>query len=192
MARWEPNARGRLRDAALELYGERGYEQTTVADIAERAGVTSRTFFRHFADKREVLFSGTEALEQGMVDALASAPASASAMDAVAAALDAAAELIGGNREFSRARQAVIDSSAELRERELIKMATLAAALTDGLRARGVGDPQAGLAAETGVAGFRVAWAQWMGEATDRPLIDVMRAALAQLREVLPAAQAVR
>src|SRR5829696_7595265 len=103
MARWEPNARGRLRSSAMELYLERGYEQTTVADIAERAGLTSRTFFRYFADKREVLFSGSEALVQGMVDALAAAPEDASPMDAVAAALGAAAELIGGNRDHSRA-----------------------------------------------------------------------------------------
>src|SRR3954468_23025069 len=115
MARWEPNAQGRLGEAAMKLYVERGYEQTTVADIAERAGLTSRTFFRYFADKREVLFAGSEALVEGMTDALAAAPEDAAPMDAVAAALEAAAGLIGGNRDYSRARQTVIDSSAELR-----------------------------------------------------------------------------
>src|SRR3954462_11848455 len=108
VGRWEPGANGRLREAALELYVERGYEQTTVAEIAERAGVTARTFFRHFADKREVLFAGSERLEGGMGPARPDAPTGASALDAVAAALDAAADLIGGNHAFSRRRQSVI------------------------------------------------------------------------------------
>src|SRR3954454_3309630 len=129
MARWEPDAAGRLREAALQLYVDQGYEQTTVAEIAERAGVTARTFFRHFADKREVLFAGSELLEQGMVAALSDAPTGASALDAVAAALDAAADLIGGNHAFSRRRQSVITANAELHERELIKMARLADAM---------------------------------------------------------------
>src|SRR4051794_33644988 len=90
MARWEPDAGGRMREAALELFLDHGYEQTTVAEIAERAGVTARTFFRHYADKREVLFAGSEALERGMVAAVAGAPPSASPLDAVAAALDTA------------------------------------------------------------------------------------------------------
>src|SRR5690348_5558484 len=117
MARWEPNAAGRLRDAAMELYVERGYEQTTVADIAERAGLTPRTFFRYFTDKREVLFNGSQALEAAMLEALEKP--TANPMDAVAAALDAAAQMLGTRRDFSRARQTIIDSSAELREREL-------------------------------------------------------------------------
>jgi AcrR family transcriptional regulator len=181
MARWEPNAEGRLRTAAMELFLERGYDQTTVADIADRAGLTSRTFFRYFADKREVLFVSSKAFEQPVVDALEAAPADAPPMAAVAAALDAAAELIGANREHSRARQAVIDSSAELRERELIKLASLASALADGLRRRGVPDPQAGLAAETGIAILRVAFQRWREEAVERPLAEVMRASLADL-----------
>ncbi|MER7370487.1 helix-turn-helix domain-containing protein, partial [Nonomuraea wenchangensis] len=77
MGRWEPNARGRLEEAALELYGERGYEQTTVAEIARRAGLTERTFFRHFADKREVLFGGGTLLEERLTAAVAAAPDSA-------------------------------------------------------------------------------------------------------------------
>src|SRR3954447_24119140 len=91
MGRWEPGAAGRLREAALELYVAHGYEQTTVAEIAERAGVTARTFFRHFADKREVLFAGSEALQEGMAAAVATAPADAGPLEAVAAALDSAA-----------------------------------------------------------------------------------------------------
>jgi AcrR family transcriptional regulator len=181
MARWEPNAEGRLRDAAMELFLQRGYEQTTVADIAERAGLTSRTFFRYFADKREVLFARSDELQQTLVDAVQGAPADASPMAAVAAALDTAAAMIGTNREHSRSRQTVIDSSAELRERELIKLASLAAALAAGLRRRGVPDPQAGLAAETGLAVLRVAFPQWIQEPAERPLADVMRESLADL-----------
>ena len=124
----------------MELYVENGFEQTTVADIAERAGLTARTFFRYFSDKREVLFGGSAVLQDNMVDALESAP-SASPMQAVAAALNAAAEMLGQDREFSRQRQAVVVANAELRERELIKMSALAAALADGLRHRGVADP---------------------------------------------------
>src|SRR6202035_2298884 len=90
MGRWEPNARGRLEQAALELYLERGFEQTTVAEIAKRAGLTERTFFRHFADKREVLFSGAGALEELLVSAVAGAPESSAPMAAVAAGLEAA------------------------------------------------------------------------------------------------------
>ena len=131
MGRWEPDARGRLEQAALELYGERGFEQTTVAEIAERAGLTERTFFRHFADKREVLFAGADALQELLVDTVADAPASAAPIDAAAAGLEAAGALLQERRELARQRQAIIAANAELQERELIKLASLAAALAD-------------------------------------------------------------
>jgi AcrR family transcriptional regulator len=180
MGRWEPNASGRLRAAALELYVERGYEQTTVAEIAARAGLTARTFFRHFADKREVLFAGSP-LQDVLVAALDAAPDSASPMEAVAAALDAAAEVLT-DREFSRRRQAVINANAELQERELIKLATLSAALADGLRKRGIADPVARLAAETGIAVFRVAFERWVGEPEDRGLARLLRESFDELK----------
>jgi AcrR family transcriptional regulator len=180
MGRWEPNASGRLRAAALELYVERGYEQTTVAEIAARAGLTARTFFRHFADKREVLFAGSP-LQDVLVAALDTAPASASPMEAVAAALDAAAGALT-DREFSRLRQVVIAANAELQERELIKLATLSAALADGLRKRGVADPVARLAAETGIAVFRVAFERWVGEPEDRGLARLLRESFDELK----------
>src|SRR5580700_6480294 len=138
MSRWEPNARGRLEQAALDLYVERGFEQTTVAEIARRAGLTQRTFFRHFADKREVLFAGAGALQEFMVSAVASAPDSAAPIDAVAAALEAAANLLQERREYSRHRMAVIAANPELQERELIKLASLASAIAAALRGRGV------------------------------------------------------
>src|ERR1700733_10318974 len=124
MTRWQPDARGRLVKAAIDLYGERGFDNTTVADIAERAGLTRRTFFRYFADKREVLFSGSERLQQTMVDALTGAPATAAAMEATVG-------FFADNREFARQRVSVITANADLRERELIKFATLSAALAD-------------------------------------------------------------
>jgi AcrR family transcriptional regulator len=138
MSRWEPNARGRLEQAALDLYVERGFEQTTVAEIAERAGLTERTFFRHFADKREVLFAGADALRELLVSTVTGAPDSAAPIDAVAAALEAAGAFIQEGGELARQRQAIIAASAELQERELIKLASLASALADALRGRGL------------------------------------------------------
>ncbi|MER6982063.1 helix-turn-helix domain-containing protein, partial [Streptomyces carpinensis] len=129
MSRWEPNARGRLAEAALELCGERGYEQTTVAEIAKRAGLTERTFFRHYADKREVLFGGSGALQELFVNAVTGAPESAAPIDSIAAGLQAVSAMFVGRREYSRQRQALIVANAELRERELIKLASLSAAL---------------------------------------------------------------
>lgn len=166
----------------MELYLERGFEQTTVAEIAARAGLTARTFFRYFADKREVLFAGSVSLQEHMVGALDGAPESASPMEAVSTALDAAATTLGQRREYSRQRQSVIAANAELRERELIKMASLAAALADGLRRRGVADPNASLAAEAGIAVLRVAFERWVSEPDDQDLSYVMRKSLEQLK----------
>jgi len=115
----------------MELYSERGFEQTTVAEIAERAGLTERTFFRHFADKREVLFAGADALQELVVSAVAGAPESAAPIDAAVAGVQAAAALLQEGHEYSRLRQAIIIASAELRERELIKLASLAVVIAD-------------------------------------------------------------
>ena len=157
MVRWEPDSRGRLERAALELYGERGFENTTVAEIAARAGLTERTFFRHYTDKREVLFWGAGALQELLVTAVADAPAATTPIDTVAAALETAGAMLQERREHARQRQAVIAANAELRERELIKLASLAAAIAGTLRGRGVKDPAASLTAEAGIAVFKVA-----------------------------------
>ena len=156
MARWEPDGRGRLVQAALELFGEKGFEHTTVAEIAEHAGLTERTFFRYFTDKREVLFWGAAALQELLVSTVESAPPSAAPIDVVAAAIEAAGAVLQERRDISRRRQAVIAASAELRERELIKLAAFAAALADALRRRGVARSAAVLTAEAGIAVFRV------------------------------------
>ena len=187
MSRWEPNARGRLEQAALALYGERGFENTTVAEIAERAGLTERTFFRHYADKREVLFAGGDALQELLVSTVADAPDSLSPIDAVAAALQAAGALLQERREYARQRQAVIAASAELRERELIKLASLASAIADTLRRRGVTDPAASLSAEAGIAVFKIAFERWVQETNRQDLPRLIRGSLDELRAVTAA-----
>jgi AcrR family transcriptional regulator len=184
MARWKPDARARLEKAALALYKERGYAQTTVAEIAERAGLTERTFFRYFTDKREVLFSGGDALRQQLVAALEGAPASLSAIDAVGAAVEATANLFDNRKEFARKRQSVIAENQELQERERIKLASLASALAEGLRRRGIGDTGATLAAEMGVTVFRVALQHWINDTSDRGLAEILRASLDELKLV--------
>ena len=184
MGRWEPNARGRLEQAAMELYGERGFEQTTVAEIAARAGLTERTFFRHFADKREVLFWGASALQELFVSTVASAPDSAAPIDAVAAALEAAGAALQERREGARQRQAIITANAELQERELIKLATLASALAGALRQRGVADPAASLTAEAGIAVFKVGFERWVSETGPRDLPQLIRESLDELKAV--------
>jgi AcrR family transcriptional regulator len=184
MSRWEPNARGRLEQAALELYGERGFEQTTVAEIAARAGLTERTFFRHFADKREVLFWGAGTLQEFLVSAVASAPDSAAPIDAVVAALEAAGSLFQERHESARQRQRIIAANTELRERELIKLAALASALADALRRRGVRGPAATLTAEAGIAVFRVAFERWVDETSQQDLPQLIRASLEELKAV--------
>jgi AcrR family transcriptional regulator len=187
MGRWEPGASGRLREAALALYLEHGFEHTMVADIAERAGVTARTFFRYFADKREVLFDASAELEEKSLAALEAAPATASTLDLVAAALDAVADTIGHDRDLARKRHAVIMANADLRERELIKLAHITAALADGLRRRGIGDTEAGLAAEAGSAVYRVAFQRWVDAADGLDLRDAINQSFAQLRTLIAA-----
>src|SRR5580698_9220497 len=144
MGRWQPDSRGRLQEAALVLYSERGFDQTTAAQIAERAGLTERTFFRHFADKREVLFGGSAILQERIVAGVTGAPATDGPFDAVSRGLDAAAEMLGEfRRDLSLKRYTVIAANPELRERELAKLAHYSEAVAEALRERGVKEPQA-------------------------------------------------
>ena len=183
MGRWESDAAGRFRAAALDLFAEVGYQQTTVADIAVRAGLTPRTFFRYFADKREVLFDGSDRLQHAMADGLNAAPADATAMELVAAALEAFTDFFAdAKRPFSRQRYAVIGANAELQERELIKLATLSAALAGGLRSRGIAEPDAILAAEAGIAVFRVAFSRWVEASEQRSFQEIVVESLTRLR----------
>jgi len=185
MGRWEPDARGRLAKAAMTLYAEQGFEQTTVAEIAARAGLTERTFFRHFADKREVLFYGMEMMRDLLVRAVAGAPDSATAIEAVGAAFEAAGALLQENPERVRLRDAIVSANAELRERELIKLAAFASAVAGALRDRGIPEPAATVAAETGAAVFKVAFARWVSGPGQPDLPGIFRELMAELRGAL-------
>jgi AcrR family transcriptional regulator len=188
MARWQPDAVGRLQTAAFELYAERGYEETTVAEIAARAGLTERTFFRHFADKREVLFRGSDELLQLMVDAVDGAAASASPIEAISLALQAPGVIFDdARRPFARRRQAVIEASPELAERELVKLASLATALAEALRRRGVAPTAAELAAGSGLAAFRATFARWVQTGCDVDFAQCARDTVAELQSVTAA-----
>ncbi|HEY3611344.1 MAG TPA: helix-turn-helix domain-containing protein [Pseudonocardiaceae bacterium] len=162
MSRWEPGARERLVVAAVDLFTEQGYDATTVAQIAERAGVTKSTFFRHFPDKRELLAAGQETLSRLLAEGIAEAPGDASPLEAVAAGLERASSAMGPeNREFAPRVRAAIAASAELQDRDALKNVSLAAAMTTALVARGVPDPTAALASELGVLAFKRGFAEW-------------------------------
>ena len=164
----------------MELYGERGFEQTTVAEIAERAGLTERTFFRHFADKREVLFGGSDVVRDALVEAVEGAPEPASPLAAVGEGLMAFADVLETERgrAFARRRQRIISSNDELRERELIKLATWATALADALRRRGVDDAAARLSAEVGMAVFKAAFERWVATTRGPKLPELVQESL--------------
>jgi AcrR family transcriptional regulator len=162
MSRWQPGVRERLVVAAVDLFTEQGYDATTVAQVAERAGVTRSTFFRHFSDKREVLVAGQETLSRLLAEGIAEAPASASPLEAVAAGLERASGEMGPvNRELGPRLKAAVAASTELQERDALKSVGLASAMTAALVARGVPDPTAHLAGELGVLAFKRGYAQW-------------------------------
>ncbi|WEO77084.1 TetR family transcriptional regulator [Cryobacterium sp. SO2] len=184
MGRWKPDARGRLTLSALELFAERGYEQTTAAEIAERAGVTERTFFRYFPDKREVLFMGSKHLQDLVVAAIAAAPASTGPIDVVGVAMESAAALLEEDRDYARQRWAVIAANPSLQERELLKLATLGGEVAAALRERGIAELPANLAAESGVTLFKIAFETWVGDAPSGTFTECIRDALAQLKEL--------
>jgi AcrR family transcriptional regulator len=183
MVRWEPGTPERLQRAALELFATRGFEETTAAEIAQSVGLTERTFFRHFSDKREVLFHGQELFVQAFVAGADTAPPDATPIEVVASALRSVAGFFPDERRpHSRARQAVIDRNPALQERELHKLASLATALADAFRARGVDDPAATLAAQSSTTVFGIAFTQWIREGEDRSLADIADGVLRELR----------
>ncbi len=185
MARWQPGTAERLQAAALELFAGQGYRATTAAEIAERAGLTERTFFRYFGDKRDVLFSGQDRFAEAFLTGIQQAPDKASPMGLVGAGLRSAAEFFPDERRpYARIRYAVIDQNPELRERERHKMAELALLLADALRGRGVAEPAATLAGESGATVFTIAFAAWIGEDEQRGLAEITEAVLDELRIV--------
>jgi AcrR family transcriptional regulator len=185
MSRWQPNARGRLERAAVELSLEQGFAATTVPQIAARAGLTTRTFFRHFADKREVLFAGDEELPALVARLATDAPAALGPLSAIDYALETvAATKFEGRRAYLRARRAVIQADTGLRERELRKLAVLADAIGRGFRARGVDELTALLAAQLAVTVFSVTIDRWLDQDGERPLSALARDTLRALRAV--------
>lgn len=184
MGRWQPDSRGRLAKAALVLYDDQGFDKTTVAEIAAQAGVTERTFFRHFPDKREALFGGNEHLEGCLAEGIAAAPPGLSPIDAVAAGLAAVAAMLGERRDFARRRRRVIAANPELRERDLVKNAELSAALAVALRDYGIDEATATLAAEAGISAFKVSMQRWTEADEARPLGELIDESLEQLKAV--------
>lgn len=185
MSRWRPDARERLERAALELFVEQGFAETTVPQITARAGLTTRTFFRHFVDKREVLFAGEDDLPALVAGFLDDAPATAAPMEVVTYGLETVAtRLFEGRAEFLRARRAVVAADEGLRERELRKLARLSEVISQGLRQRGADELTAALAAGLAVTVFSVALTRWL-EATDgSDLATVVAETLDALRSV--------
>ncbi len=185
MVRWEPGAKERLQAAALELFATRGFEQTTAAEIAQAVGLTERTFFRHFSDKREVLFHGQAAYLQTFLDGVAAAPADSPPLESVACALDSAASVFTEERRpYARIRQSVIDDNPALQEREMHKRAGLAAAIAEALRARGIDEPGASLAAESGATVFGIAFARWISVGETRGLAEIVADVLRRLQDL--------
>ena len=182
MARWEPGAAERLQKAALELFTTQGFEQTTAAEIAQAAGLTQRTFFRHFGDKRDVLFHGQDVFVQAFLAGVDAAPADAPPMELIASALASAASLFTNERRpYSLMRQSVIDNNQALQERERHKLAGVAVEVGDALRSRGITDPAATLAAESGSTVFSIAFALWIRESGQRSLTAVADSVLSEL-----------
>jgi AcrR family transcriptional regulator len=183
MARWQPDAPRRLALAALELFAERGYENTTVIDIAQRAGLTKSTFFRHFQDKREVLF-GDGTMTELVAEAIVAAPTTASPLEAVAQALDAVGReaFTPARREFSARRRAVIAANPELQEREALKGFGLIASMTGALQRRGVPFLTSSVAAELGALAWKIAYDRWSDTAGGDDFSEVARRALAEVR----------
>ena len=185
MVRWEPGARERLVVAAVDLFIEQGYDETTVAQIAERAGVTKSTFFRHFPDKRELLVAGQETLSQLLAAGIAEAPADASPLEAVAAGLERASTAMSpASRDFAPRLKAAIAANAELQQRDALKSVSLAAAMSGALIARGVPDATAAVASELGLLAFKRGYASWAESDRDNPvaLAQFRLAALHELR----------
>ncbi|MFJ3306635.1 TetR family transcriptional regulator [Streptomyces sp. NPDC086549] len=182
MGRWEPDARGRMIRAAMELFAERGFEQTTAGDIAESAGVTERTFFRHFADKREVLFDSSETMQRTAYDAILAASGDLSPLDAALAGMVAGGALLADRRDHAVRRSRIIAANPGLHERELLKLAAMADTTSEALGRRGVTEPDAGLAAHMAVTVFHVAFARWISAEEPRGLDACIAEAAAALR----------
>ncbi|GGB24755.1 TetR family transcriptional regulator [Flexivirga endophytica] len=176
MARWQPGARERLQATALQLFADHGFEQTTVAQIAHAAELTERTFFRHFADKREVLFAGQEDFLDLFTDPIDEAPAGTPAYELIRRSLDGAGGFFPDERRpFARVRASIIGTEPALQERELAKLAALKVRLGELFRERAIEEPAATLAAEAGVTIFHLSFQQWIAEGEQRSMSEIAR-----------------
>jgi AcrR family transcriptional regulator len=183
VSRWAPNARERLENAALDLFVENGYDETTVAQIADRAGMNRATFFRHFADKREVLFGGQDVLAGLFADAIRAAPPGATLTECLQAALAAAGVAMTPQlRAAAARRRLVVAANSELQERGLLKHARLTQSIAAALRERGADELTARMGAEMGMLAFTVAFERWMKANDDEPFPPFADTALSDLQ----------
>ena len=185
MGRWEPDTQGRMISAAMDLFAARGFEQTTAGDIAERAGVTERTFFRYFTDKREVLFDAARTMDRVAHDAILGTPADLAPLDAALVGMVAAGDLLAERRDYVVRRAGIIAANPGLQERELVKLAGMVDTAAATLRERGVAEPVASLAAHSAVTVFRVAFARWVATADPPTFAACVTDAAAELRDLL-------
>ena len=183
MSRWEPGARSRLESAALELFAQHGFAATTVPQITAHAGLTTRTFFRHFADKREVLFWGENEIPKRIAAYFAQAPAELSSLALISTGLeDFAEQQFAGQHEYLRRRRSVVRTDESLLERELLKQHDLGTAVYGGFLARGLDPLDARVTADVSMSVFHIAIDRWLDDPVEHPLRDRVREALGSLR----------
>jgi AcrR family transcriptional regulator len=183
MPRNSEDARKRLQQAALELFAENGFDQTTAVQIAARAGVTERTFFRHFPDKREVLFEGQNILGAALTDAIGKAPPELPPIEVLRRTFASVTQMLEENRRFSEPRQRIISATPALQEREVAKHAALTGVVAEALQQRGVEWLEANLAAQTGLAVLSYALAAWFTDSSLR-LDDYLERAFVELQRL--------
>jgi AcrR family transcriptional regulator len=187
MARWDPGTEGRLTQAALELYMEHGYDNVTVTQIAERAGITRRSYFRYFPDKREVLFAGSERLPAAIHEAVLEARRAGSPLSATLEALAHVGTTLVEHLDRTAERRAVIASSPELQERERTKLAAVTGAIRDALQQRGVDDDSAKLVAQIATIALQNAFDRWTDARGEQDFAACLHAVAASLRDTLTA-----
>ncbi|ROS43338.1 TetR/AcrR family transcriptional regulator [Amycolatopsis thermoflava] len=182
MGRWPGGTQQRLQEAAIKLFSESGYDSTTVADIAGTAGVTERTFYNHFADKRDVLFPDQQQFIAEVAEAVTAAPPGQPPLDTILAALRHTADWFDQHRDAAQRRRKILDTRAELRERELAKMAALDTAIAAALRERGCPTGTATLTAVAAVAAYRLAVDTWLTDPEHRSLRQHLNWSFEELR----------
>lgn len=186
MSRWAPDAAVRLERAALELFASQGYSATTVPQITARADLTTRTFFRHFTDKREVLFLRERAFPGVVAALLADAPPALTPLDLVMHGFEQVArDQFDSGRHALSIRRAIIRSDAHLRERELLKSSMLAESIRGALIEYGIDASTAGLLAPLAVLLFDTSLSDWVDGSKDRPLIEVLRSTRARMHQLI-------